>query len=521
MRTPSFFLCLFLSVSLLAQNQIPQISEVGASFSFVDNRLTVSFDLTDAENDSVEIHFLLSDDEGNSYQLDVSQAMGDVGYPVIPGAGKAIYWDAPGNIYSPLLRVKIVADDRKDLDIQAIVDAVDSTRLREDLTFFGQPRHRNQHPQALQQMKDSIAERFTELGLAVRQQSWSYQGYDAANIIGRQAGYVDAEQFYIVDAHFDAVQGAPGADDNGSGVVGFLEAARVLSPYLGRKSVQYIGFDLEEAGLLGSIAYLSNAGGLSPAETLLGVLNFEMIGYYDSQPNSQTFPQGFNLLFPGAYNASAADSFRGNFLTNVANQNSNLLRQQLDSCAAAYVPALKVISIAVPGNGSIAPDLRRSDHAPFWEAAYPALMLTDGANFRNANYHTAGDSLETLNFTFMQRNVQAVVATIAKLADFRHASQAVASVQIQNVGIGSLQERCELQVMQERASLRLNLLPACPLEKARISLLDLSGRTIVRGVWENRPTSLQLSLPEIAKGLYLIQLESEAGSFTTKVLLVP
>jgi hypothetical protein len=70
----------------------------------------------------------------------------------------------------------------------------------------------------------------------------------------------------------------------------------------------------------------------------------------------------------------------------------------------------------VPANGQIAPDLRRSDHAPFWDAGIKALMLTDGAEFRNTNYHTPGDSLGTLNIPFLVRNIQAVTAVAAHLA---------------------------------------------------------------------------------------------------------
>jgi len=60
------------------------------------------------------------------------------------------------------------------------------------------------------------------------------------------------------------------------------------------------------------------------------------------------------------------------------------------------------------------PDLRRSDHTPFWLADIPALMITDGANFRNPNYHSERDVLDSLNFTFMSQVVQASVATIAE-----------------------------------------------------------------------------------------------------------
>ena len=38
------------------------------------------------------------------------------------------------------------------------------------------------------------------------------------------------------------------------------------------------------------------------------------------------------------------------------------------------------------------PHTRRSDHASFWDAGYPAVMLTDTANFRNPHYHRETDT---------------------------------------------------------------------------------------------------------------------------------
>jgi hypothetical protein len=54
----------------------------------------------------------------------------------------------------------------------------------------------------------------------------------------------------------------------------------------------------------------------------------------------------------------------------------------------------------VPGNGEVLPDSRRSDHAPFWDEGYRAVMLTDTTNFRNPHYHRSSDTLETLNLEF-------------------------------------------------------------------------------------------------------------------------
>jgi hypothetical protein len=43
-----------------------------------------------------------------------------------------------------------------------------------------------------------------------------------------------------------------------------------------------------------------------------------------------------------------------------------------------------------------------------------ALMVTDTANFRNANYHTPGDVPGTLDYAFATRVTQAVLATVVR-----------------------------------------------------------------------------------------------------------
>ncbi len=96
----------------------------------------------------------------------------------------------------------------------------------------------------------------------------------------------------------------------------------------------------------------------------------------------------------------------------------------------------------MPGNGSIAPDLRRSDHASFWDKNYKALMITDGANFRNKNYHTIKDSLQYLNMDFLTKVVKASIATLATLAGVEHGTSSsleyTPSVQTKNLSNKSI-----------------------------------------------------------------------------------
>jgi hypothetical protein len=297
-----------------------------------------------------------------------------------------------------------------------------------------------------------------------------------------------------------------------------LECARILSQYEFARSLRFVGFDQEEAGLLGSIEYVSN--GIPAEETLAGVLNFEMIGYYDEAANTQNLPPGFDIVFPSLYNSVAADSFRGNFLTNVANVASNPLRTTFDSCASAYVPELITYSLAVPGNGELVPDLRRSDHTPFWEGGYQALMLTDGADFRNQNYHTPGDSLYTLNLDFMQQVVKTAVATLATLAQPLHAGTATSEVTGLTNGLPAELEACGLKWLQQTDQLTFTIKQnSCGTQAMQLRLLDLHGREILHQSWEAGQSQATLSTAHLSSGIYLWVLEGSFGVAAEKILL--
>jgi hypothetical protein len=425
-----FMLAILITFSAFSQNQPPRVSNVSATVDKPAHTLTVTYDLADPENDNMDVSMAISNDSGRTFLIKPAGLTGDVGFPVMAGMAKRITWiyDEATLIGAPASswQVRIAADDRQPVDIQAIVDQVDSARLLRDLQFVQGPRNRSSSLPHLEEVKDTIDARYRMYGYRAERKAWQVGSYIAANLAARKAGLVDEESTYIVSAHFDTVAGAPGADDNGSGVVGMLEVARALAPYRFAKTVKLLGFDLEENGLIGSSRYVSTQ--IPSYEKIQGVFDYEMIGYSSNDSGSQGVPTGFCMLFPALCDSLARDKYRGNFLLNVANDHSNPIRQAYDDCARQYVRWYRVLSLAVPGTGLIAPDLRRSDHAPFWDAGYQALMLSDGANFRNLVYHTPADTLGRLSFTFMSGAVKATVATIATLAGVLHAGSDVSAL---------------------------------------------------------------------------------------------
>lgn len=516
------YFCAFIFAGLLfsssfSQNQPPQIADLSASFSYSDNKLTVRYEVSDPEGDSLEVFLAFSDNSGQTFLVDVSTAAGDIGFPVMPGIGKKITWDAPGPISNVFARVKLTVDDRKDPDIQSIVDQVDSMRLFSDLQWIEGIRHPQAGLAHLNEVKDSIEARFQGLGLDAYRQSMTGSGYNMENIIGLETGAVDMSRTYIIDGHFDGVSTSPAADDNGSAVAGVLEAARVLSPFHFKRNIRFIGFDQEEAGLLGSQFYV--AQGIESYESIEGVLNFEMIGYYSDEPNTQGLPAGFNLLFPSVYNQVAADSFKGNFITNVSDPNSNFLKDAYHNAAATYVPELKVISFETP-QPLITPDLLRSDHARFWEAGLPAVMLTDGADFRNPYYHTMGDTMGNLNFTFMHRVVKAAVATLAELAGIIHGDVAESEVGVMNTGIRDLLAECGLNLNQEEGRIILDINDySCFDTRSNIQLVNLEGKILVHQQISPNTGTIEIPVRNVSAGIYLITIQNKKGEFTGKILL--
>jgi hypothetical protein len=61
-------------------------------------------------------------------------------------------------------------------------------------------------------------------------------------------------------------------------------------------------------------------------------------------------------------------------------------------------------------------EVRLSDHSPFWDQGFPALLVTDTSFLRNPNYHLPTDTIETLDFEFMQKVAVGMVYSVLDLA---------------------------------------------------------------------------------------------------------
>jgi len=57
--------------------------------------------------------------------------------------------------------------------------------------------------------------------------------------------------------------------------------------------------------------------------------------------------------------------------------------------------------------------VRLSDHSPFWDAGYNAVMVTDTSFMRNPHYHQSSDTIDTLDLPFLLAVIDGLEAAIA------------------------------------------------------------------------------------------------------------
>jgi hypothetical protein len=60
---------------------------------------------------------------------------------------------------------------------------------------------------------------------------------------------------------------------------------------------------------------------------------------------------------------------------------------------------------------------RLSDHGAFWEAGWPALLVTDTAFLRNPHYHEASDTPDTLDYDFLWKSAARVSAALESMTN--------------------------------------------------------------------------------------------------------
>jgi Zn-dependent M28 family amino/carboxypeptidase len=255
-----------------------------------------------------------------------------------------------------------------------------------------------------------IEKSFQADGFQVSQQTYEVKGRTCANLEIEIAGTKSSAEIVVVGAHYDSVAGAPGANDNGSGVAALLALGREFSGKQTDRTLRLVAFANEEPPYfqepsMGSLRYARRSK--ERKENIVGMVSLETIGYYSDAAESQHYPPPLALLYPST----------GNFIAFVANPQSDALVRE---AAASFRKHAKfpsqwgVAPAAMPGVGW-------SDHWSFWQQGYQGIMITDTALFRYPHYHLKTDTPDKLDYPRTARVVAGLEHVIADLVTARSA----------------------------------------------------------------------------------------------------
>jgi len=291
--------------------------------------------------------------------------------------------------------------------VKALSARVREEDLRRWVAEFSGFRHGRLNPEALEETGEHLIHLLTELGLSAERRPFRYRGRTFFNVAASRPGREGDQPALLVGAHYDGMTGTPGADDNASGVAALLAVAKALGATPTDRPVEFAGFTLEEPqhGMDGRFRHGSRRFAKDARRSgrkYAGVYILESVGCTDARFGSQRVPLRTAIPVPDA----------GTFLCVVGNRRSRDLMWHFGKAAKDHVPDLTTISYQAPFSGRILPMTRWSDHAPFWDRGYPALMLTDTVPLRNPHCHQPTDTPDTLDYDFLTRVTRALLAAI-------------------------------------------------------------------------------------------------------------
>jgi hypothetical protein len=227
---------------------------------------------------------------------------------------------------------------------------------------------------------DYLIQKFESYNLEVYNQVYSSTG---RNVYAVQEGYLYPEKQFIICAHYDAVD-VYCADDNATGVAAVIEAARILSKYNFKYTLIYALWDEEEAGLVGSNYYASQAS--SNQDDIQGVLNMDMLAWDGNDDD---------LLDIHTQNTA----------------NSNNIANLMLIIDWLYELQLNPV-IYNPGTW-------QSDHSSFWNNGYGAVLLIEAyyGGDLNPYYHSIDDRIDKFNLPYFHNLCKLSMGTISTLVE--------------------------------------------------------------------------------------------------------
>jgi len=280
--------------------------------------------------------------------------------------------------------------------VYEFVSLVDSAAYRGYIQSLQDFVTRNTRTNTIQLAAQWLQQQFSAFGLTTTLDPFLISGMTRYNVVGDLIGETYPDEIVLITGHYDATAGqpsaaepiAPGADDNASGVAAVLESARILSQYSFGRTLRFVAFAGEEQGLYGSEDYVTNL--VTAGTNVVGCFNFDMIAWSGSDP----WPPDLMIY---------SDN----------NPLSQAMGAKLVEAVQTFVPT------EVEPQFVVDPSVVYSDHGPFWDAGYPAILGIEeeawGPDF-NPYYHSVNDLIVYCDIAYASACTKAGIAALADYA---------------------------------------------------------------------------------------------------------
>lgn len=277
--------------------------------------------------------------------------------------------------------------------------------LRRHVAAIASREHNLFRPAELEAAAQYIEKALAGVDHAVAAQRIQAGPMEVRNIEIEVTGEGRRDEIIVVGAHYDSVSGAPGANDNGSGVGAIIELARLFRDARPARTLRFVAFVNEEppfhhSDAMGSRQYSRRSK--ERGENIVAMFSLETIGYYSDRPGSQHYPFPLGFFYPST----------GSFIAFVSNLSSRAL---LHEVIASFRRHAEFPSEGVAAPAFI-PGVDWSDHWSFWQEGWPALMVTDTAPYRYPHYHTAQDTPDQVDYERAARVVIGLFHMLRALA---------------------------------------------------------------------------------------------------------
>lgn len=248
---------------------------------------------------------------------------------------------------------------------------------------------------------------------------------EVVNVIAILRGTEDPNRLTIMSGDIDtrvsdpmnAESDSPGANDNGSGMAGVIEAARVLSQHRFAGSIGFVGLSGEEQGLNGGAILAQHA--IDEGWNIDAVINNDMIGNVTgvngvtNNTTARVFSEGTR------YVETEQEARQRRSQGGEVDSASRNIARYVDEMADRYIPNLDIMMVYRLDRFG-----RGGHHRPFNEAGFPAIRIMETnenytqqhQDIRIENGIAFGDTIEHVDFDYAAKLTALNAVVLAGMA---------------------------------------------------------------------------------------------------------